>query len=456
MTLVQVINQDDDAALHNDAASGQRMARATEKLLARFISYPSVHCRKAHVLWIVHTHLVYNHFDATPRLAFLSPEPASGKTRALELTERLVPNPVPTVNVSPAYLFRKVGAGDGTILFDEIDTVFGPKAKDNEDIRGLLNAGHRRGAIVGRCVVKGKTIETEEVPAFAPVALAGLGWLPDTIMSRAVIIRMRRRAANETVEPYRRRLHDVDTDRVRTTIEVWAKAAWPNGIESWPDLPAEIQDRDADIWEPLIAIADEIGGDWPAAARQAAVTLVTASKDREQSLGIRLLTDLHGVFGDRDQMSTASVLEALIGIEEAPWGDLRGKPLDPRGLARQLKQYDVKPEVLWFGSRQERGYRRSDFAEAWDRYLPQSSATSVTSVTSVTPNNVTRITDVTHSQGHRGEQVSRRHHCRHCRKPGETVRVVHGSADVHLHRECIGAWTADYDERNASFEGGAE
>jgi len=83
----------------------------------------------------MHTHIVVKHFDTTPRLAFLSPEPASGKTRALEITERLVLNPVPAVNVSPAYLCRKVGAGNTTILFDEIDTVFGPKAKENEEIR---------------------------------------------------------------------------------------------------------------------------------------------------------------------------------------------------------------------------------------------------------------------------------------------------------------------------------
>ena len=98
----------------------------------------------------------------------------------------LVPSPVSAVNVSPAYLFRKVGTDEGnvTILFDEIDTVLGPKAKENEEIRGLLNAGHRRGAVAGRCVVRGKTVETEEIPAYAAVALAGLGWLPDTI-SRA-------------------------------------------------------------------------------------------------------------------------------------------------------------------------------------------------------------------------------------------------------------------------------
>src|SRR4029450_11052659 len=121
--------------------------------LGRFVAYPSEHAQVAHALWVVHTHMM-SRWDSTPRLAFLSAEPASGKTRALEVTELLVPNPVCTVNVSPAYLFMKVGTEYGaTILFDEIDTIFGAKAKDHEDIRGLLNAGHRRGATTGRCVV---------------------------------------------------------------------------------------------------------------------------------------------------------------------------------------------------------------------------------------------------------------------------------------------------------------
>lgn len=118
-----------------------------------------------------------------------------------------MPRPVEAINVTPAYLFRKVAAEAGrpTILFDEIDTVFGPRAKDNEEIRGLLNAGHRRGTVAGRCVVRGKIIETEEIPAYGAVALAGLGGLPDTIITRAVVVRMRRRAPDESVEPFRRR-----------------------------------------------------------------------------------------------------------------------------------------------------------------------------------------------------------------------------------------------------------
>src|SRR5215213_10564811 len=191
-----------------------------EAFLGRFVAYPSEAARIAHTLWIAHTHFM-DCWESTPRIAFLSPEPGSGKSRALEVTEPLVPRPVHAVNTSPAYLFRKLSdpAGPPTILYDEIDTVFGPSAKDNEDIRGLLNAGHRRGATTGRCVMRGNVVTLEELPAYSAVALAGLGWLPDTILSRSVIIRMRRRHAGERVEGFRRRVHVHEGERVRAAIE---------------------------------------------------------------------------------------------------------------------------------------------------------------------------------------------------------------------------------------------
>lgn len=166
-----------------------------EVFLERFVVYPSEYARVAHVLWIAHSWRM-DAWESTPRIAFLSPEPGSGKTRALEVTELLAPRPVLAVNCTSAFLFRRVAdpVGLPTILFDEIDTVFGPRAKsENEDIRGLLNAGHRKGAVAGRRVVKGKRIETEELAAYCAVALAGLEDLPDTLMSRSVVIRMRRR-----------------------------------------------------------------------------------------------------------------------------------------------------------------------------------------------------------------------------------------------------------------------
>ena len=170
-------------AAGNGKPAGAQLLDQVQDWLTRFVAYPSRHASVAHTLWIAHTHLM-DCWDSTPRVAFLSPEPASGKSRALEVTEPLVPQPVTAVNVTAAYLFRKVGESSPTVLYDEIDTVFGPKAKENEDIRGLLNAGHRRGAVAGRCVTTGKTVRTEEIPAYCAVAFAGIGGLPDTILSR--------------------------------------------------------------------------------------------------------------------------------------------------------------------------------------------------------------------------------------------------------------------------------
>src|SRR3954447_14544333 len=250
---------------------GAKMLDRVHAFLARFVAYPSDHAHVAHTLWIAHAHLM-DAWESTPRIAFLSPEPGSGKTRALEISETLVPRPVEAVNVTPAYLFRKVGSDQGrpTVLYDEIDTVFGPKAKDNEEMRGLLNAGHRRGAVAGRCVVKGKTVETEEIPAYCAVALAGLGGLPDTILSRSIVLRMRRRAPRERVEPFRRRVHAAEGHAIRDRLAAWAAPVVEEAATRWPEMPPGIVDRDADVWESLLAVADLAGGEWPELARWSA------------------------------------------------------------------------------------------------------------------------------------------------------------------------------------------
>ncbi len=347
---------------------GAELLDAVETFLSRFVAYPSEHARIAHVLWIAHTHLM-DSWESTPRIAFLSPEPGSGKSRCLEVTEPLVPRPVHAVNTSPAYLFRKVSddAGPPTILYDEIDTVFGPKAKDNEDIRGMLNAGHRRGAVAGRCVVRGKLVETEELPAYCAVALAGLNDLPDTIMSRSVVVRMRRRAPDEHVEPWRLRINEPEAAALRNMLVRWA--ADVSGPIAWPTMPTEIQDRTADVWEALLAVADVAGGSWPRRARVAAVALVADSMGGAPSIGIQLLADLKVVFDRADAMASESILTALHGMDERPWSDLRGKPVDARWLARQLGKYDVHSVTVRIGGSTPRGYRATDLHDPWRRYV---------------------------------------------------------------------------------------
>ena len=366
------------------AASGAGLLDDVETFLARFVVYPSEAARVAHTLWIAHTHLM-DAWDSTPRIAFLSPEPGSGKSRALEVTELLVPRPIHAVNASPAALFRKVSdqAGRPTILFDEIDTVFGPKAKDNEDTRGMLNAGHRRGATALRCVVRGKEVDVVEFPAFCAVALAGLDDLPDTIATRSVIVRMQRRAPGEFVEPFRHRLQEPEGLELHDRLAKWADEILAEVTDTWPVLPDEIQDRDADVWEPLIAVADMAGFGWPARARVTAVTLVTdKSQDgRAGSLGIRLLADLRDFFAlntTTSKSSTTDILHYLIDIDESPWGDLRGKPLDARGLSRRLAKYGIKPGAHRDGERVFKGYDADHFADAFARYLVENTVTAVT------------------------------------------------------------------------------
>jgi hypothetical protein len=346
---------------------GAILLKSVEAFLSRFIAYPSEATLVAHTLWIAHTHRM-DAWDSTPRIAFLSPEPGSGKSRALEVTELLVPNAVHAINTSPAYLFRRVAdeAGKPTLLFDEIDTVFGPKAKENEDIRGMLNAGHRKGAKAGRCFVRGNTVGTEELDSYCAVALAGLDDLPDTIMSRSIVVRMRRRAPNEVIEPFRHRVHAAEGHALRDALASWA-TTFPD--EAWPEMPSEITDRSADIWEALFAVADEAGGEWPVRARETAVTLVTDKSDDTRSIGIRLLEDLRTVFADKDHLFTEDILNELVNMELSPWADLRGKPLESRGLARRLAKYQVKPRTVRIGERTGKGYAREDLVDAWSRYV---------------------------------------------------------------------------------------
>jgi hypothetical protein len=366
------------------AVDGAKLLDDVRAFLCRFVSYPDEHAAVAHALWVVHAHLM-DAWETSPRVAFLSPEPASGKSRALEVTELLVPRAVITTNVSPAYLFRRIVRDDGTptILFDEIDTVFGPKAVGNEDIRALLNAGHRRGAVVGRCVTRGKIVETEEIDAFAAVALAGLGWLPETITTRAVVVRMRPRAPGERIEPFRRRKYAAAGHALRQQLELWAGGVLATIEGRWPALPPGVDDRAADVWEPLLAVAEAAGGSWPDRARAAAVAIVAASKETSPSLGVRLLADLRTVFGDRDAMRTTDILDALLAMDEAPWADLKGKPLDARKLATRLREYGIRRKRIRSGTDVTWGYDRADFDDAWTRYLPppqspQESATSAT------------------------------------------------------------------------------
>ncbi len=334
----------------------------------RFCAFPDEHCLDAVTLWAAHAHMV-EHFDTSPRLAALSAEPASGKTRVLEVLETLTPNPMFVFGASVAALFRSMANEQITLLFDECDCVFSKHGKDdqNEDLRALLNVGYKNGATIPRCV--GNSHEVQRFSVFAPVALAGLGRLPDTLLSRSIVIRMRRRAPNETVEPFRPRQHGHEASLLHDRLAAWGAAVGPRAGAAWPTLPPGIVDRLAEVWEPIISIADIAGGHWPDRARKAAIVFAEAASDRPASLGIKLLTDIKAAFEARSAVFTSDLLSNLNEMETSPWGDLRGSPLNSRRLASLLHPYDIAPKDVRIGGTVRKGYTAEDFHDAWTRYV---------------------------------------------------------------------------------------
>lgn len=331
-------------------------------------------------LWIAHTHFI-DAAEATPYLHVRSAEKRSGKSRLLEILELLVRHPLPAANISDAALFRTIEERTPTLLLDEVDAIFGSRAREREDLRGLLNAGYRRGAAVYRMGgPKMTTLETFAV--FCPKAFAGIGdGLPDTIVDRAVPITLQRRTRDEPVERFRRRDVTPQAAPLKRAAEEWANQECDRLAEARPELPDELDDRAQDVWEPLLALADNSGGDWPARARRAAVALSGAGGREDDSLTARLLADIYSVFETAPvhRLKTADLIDGLSRIEESPWGDWHGKAISAQALSKLLKPFRIKTMPVWVDGQPVRGYKREQFAEAWLRVVGVRSVRSVRS-----------------------------------------------------------------------------
>lgn len=357
---------------------GAQLLGELHAALTRYVVLPSPEAADATVLWIAATHAAPA-WNCAPRLDVTSPVKRCGKSRLLDVIEATCHDPLLTVNISPAALVRSLGDDPPTLLLDEADTVFGPKVGDNhEDLRGILNAGHSRNRPYIRWDITRQA--PEHCPTFALAALAGIGDLPDTITDRAIVVKMRRRAPGEIVARYRDRRDGAPLKRLGERLGAWVRAHADELRDAEPDMPVE--DRAADTWEPLIAVADLAGADWPARARAAAVAL-TAEDDADTTLGARLLADLRDVFGDADRLHGETILGRLHKIDEAPWADYFGRPLNARDLAKLLRPYGVSAVDVKDGVT-KRGYRREHLHDPWTRYLPPVRGDSATSATSAT------------------------------------------------------------------------
>ncbi|WP_420834186.1 DUF3631 domain-containing protein [Streptomyces yunnanensis] len=342
--------------------------------LTRFVIFPSEQALDAVTLWVVATHLqpAWQH---APRLAVVGPAKRCGKSRLLDVLVETVHEPMLTINTTPAAIFRSITEENPpTLLVDEADTIFGsPKvAEKNEEMRGLLNAGHQRNRYVTRVV--GNDHTPHKFATFAMAAIAGIGDLPDTIMDRAVVIRMRRRAEGESVKPFRSRRDTPALHDLRDRIAAWARSLLDEAANLEPDMPVE--DRAADTWEPLVIVADLAGGAWPRLARVACARMVAAEAAAEEDhpSGARILADIRRIFvgrGEPESLSTEELLYLLRQDVESPWAEWGRSGLIARDLSAMLREYGIKSgNVRMADGTQRKGYMRNKFLDAWRRYCP--------------------------------------------------------------------------------------
>lgn len=317
----------------------------------------SEHQALAVALWVLHSHSL-DKAEHSPRLHISSPEKRCGKTVLLSVISALALRPLATENISSAALFRVVEAHGPTLLIDEVDAFL----SDNEDMRGLLNAGHGRAGRVIRLV--GDNHEPRAFSVFGPVALAGIGEIPSTIEDRSITISLRRRRKDEEVERLRR-----NRDHLQKMNRQCARWLADNldRISEDPPVPDELNDRAQDNWRPLLAIADAMGPEIAAAARTAARVLEKEKEGDADSAGVMLLADLHSIFGTFRTLSSEFLVAELVKLEDRPWKTWRrGHELTKNSLARLLKPFDIRPKQIM--AHNGKGYVGEQIIEAYNRY----------------------------------------------------------------------------------------
>ena len=322
----------------------------------------------AATLWTSMTHAI-EAFDYVAYLQVTSATAESGKTRLLDVLKLLVRRPWFTGRLSAAVLVRKIDAEHPTLLLDESDAAFNGEKEYAEALRGILNTGYHRNGTASLCIGQGANIAYKDFSTFAPKAIAGIGKLPDTVASRAMQMQLRRRTKAEPIEKFRERDAAIDGAVIHQALVAWAgsEAMIDTLRTARPAMPAGLRDRAEDVIEPLLAIADLAGGEWPNTARKAIVALMGSVA--EQDVQIELLHDIADVFeaAGGKFIATDELLKQLSEMDDRPWSTWsNGKPITGHKLAAILKGFGIVPKQNESGKK--RGYYRDRFVDAWSRY----------------------------------------------------------------------------------------
>jgi hypothetical protein len=276
---------------------------------------------------------------------------------------------------SPAALYSKLHSKPTpTLLLDEVDAIFNQKGDSTEAVRGVLDAGNRRGGTVSRVNMRGgKSRRVEEFNVYGPKALAGIRSLPETLYSRSIVIPLRRKTPDEEVKPFRHALIRERVEDLRARLAtITVSEEWVRSFDAY-ELEG-LSDRQIEGWQPLFALAGQ--GKWLNLATDAAQRLSQEQHDNDDtSLEALLLEHIRDAFGESNHIRTSTLLDTLRARDDGPWAEWFDENWDPFNnksaskLARVLRPYGVKPRRPRFeNGEQAAGYIRDDFAQAWGRW----------------------------------------------------------------------------------------
>ncbi len=349
----------------NGEVDGAELAKEVEQILQRHVIIPDAGAYVAATLWVFLTY-VFGSFNICPMLLITSPTKRCGKTTLIETLEGLTYRALVVSNLTPAAVFRVIDKYAPTLLADEADAGM----KENEDLRGIFNAGHtRRTAFVIRCDNKKNNFEPRRFNVFCPKAIAAIRKLPDTWFDRGIRVQMQRKGANESVEPVGIDFFEKNRE-LRQKLLKWAKDN-AEKFDLHVNTPKISNDRAKDNWRPLLTIAKALGGDWSERARQAMLKLEAV--ESEDDLGVELLRDIQETFENSgaDKIFSKKLVAALNSMPDRPWDDFAGgKGLSTNRLARLLTPFGIKPKTIRIGADTGKGYKLDLFEPVFNRYIP--------------------------------------------------------------------------------------
>ena len=340
--------EDDVAVIENldtwaDAVDGASLAEEVRDTLRAHVVFAAPGDADLATLWALGSYLM-GEWRLWPRLLITSPTKQCGKSTLLEVLEAVTHRGLILSNAKPAGVFRAIEAWTPTLLLDEADTWM----KQDEELAGILNSGHtRRTARVIRVQDVGGELKPTLFSTWCPMVIAGIGGQRDTLMSRSIIIGLRRKLPDETVARLPMDLHERSL-RLRRQSLRWAN---DNAIRigaSVTEPPDCGNDRRRDNFTPLWRIAEALGEPWPGRIAAAYAVQSLGEDDDDEPAQVLILRDVLSIFDQKDavRLAPTDIIGELSLMEDRPWADWKnGRPITVHGLARLLKAFKVKTTV---------------------------------------------------------------------------------------------------------------